>query len=341
MATKSWFTVPEGIRIVFDKFPLHVNPPAALPASVVSSCNEQDPPTTAGSRRLILHVYNIDPTDKLATDPESLEIQALLKLKKLDQNVYVKVVSSHSAPQTPGPTRAASKLPYLIDVAKNNKRSIYSSVSSVRNNLLLPLQGLPVMHRALITSALRDAWLVTVLLNDDLRQLVFGEGPYRIQIVPAIVEQFLQHSWTSQVVEELRPRYPAIIDSFVSNSRIGGGLYHLVKNQWSKSSSPIVEFLRGTKQGQAITEEIYARAEECLTVFNAMLLEGDYLGIGNEDETNEDVTESGLGPLDILLYSYVYAIENRKPSDTELATMLAKFPLIVEHSRRVHAELYP
>lgn len=344
MATKSWLTVPESIRVVFDKFPLHVNPSAAVPKSVVSPWNEKLPATSESQtdRKIVLNVYNIDEQDNLPTDPESLEIQGLFKLKKLDKNLQLKVVSAHSAPQTTTSKKMTPKLPYLIDVGKNNKRTVYSSVSSVRSNLLAPVKGLPVMHTTLITSTLRDAWLVTVLLNDDLRQLVFGEGPYRIQKVPTVVEQFLQDGWTCAVVEELRPRYPAIIDSVVSTSKIGGGAYHFIKNQWStRSSSPIIEFFQGTKKGQGVVEEILERAQQCLEVVNALLERNDYLGLGQDSgETNEDVTASGLGPLDVLLFSYVYSIQNRPAKDTKLGAMVNEYPLVVAHSQRVFQELF-
>lgn len=350
MATsKSWLSVPESIRIIFDIFPLQLNPAASIPPSVVSPWNEQstnpsaNTANTVNTRKIILHVYNIDAKDNLATDPEGLEIQGLLKLKGLNQHSQIKVVSVHSSPQQQsGPAKATSKLPYLIDVGKNKKRTVYSSVASVRTNLLAPVQGVPTIHRALVSSALRDAWLVTVLLNDELRQLVFGEGPFRIQKVPKVAEQFLQDSWTCQVVEELRPRYPAIIDSVVSRSRIGGGLYHLVKSQWSSdSSSPIVDFFRGTIQGQGIIEEILARARECLMVFETLLENSEYLGVGLDDgQANEDVATSGLGPLDILLFSYIYAIQNRHPNDTELGAIVNEYPLVVAHSQRVYRELF-
>lgn len=355
MATKSWLTVPESIRVVFDRFPLQVNSAAQIPESLVSTWNEtnQEKEGSRSQRKITLHVYNLDAQDKLATDPEALEIQGLLKLKSLDHHLQMKVVSVHSAPDTAG------KLPYLIDTpaarkgsnkkgTSQNKRTLYSSVQSIRNNLLAPVQGLPAVHRALITSTLRDAWLVTVLLNDELRQVVFGEGPYRIQKVPNVIEQYLQDGWTLQVIEELRPRYPAIIDSVVGNNnitRLGGGLYQLLKSQWnsSRSSSNIVQFFRESKQGQEIIEEIQTRARECLNVFNTKLSQdnGGYLGIGHDDnETNEDVLESGLGPLDVLLFSYVYTMQMRQPQDAEFAAMLEDYPLVVEHAQRVYAELF-
>lgn len=340
MVAKSWLTVPDSIKVVFDKFPLQVNPPAALPKSVVSELNQDVAPPKPGTRSLTLYVYNLNPSDGLPTDPESLEILALLRLKNLHNNVQIKVVSPHSAPLANGATH--SKLPYLIDVSKNGKKTIYSSVSSVRSNLLLQSKGLPVMYQSLITFTLRDAWLVTVLLDSELRQLVFGEGPHRIQAVPPIVEQFLQDLWTSRVIEELRPRYPAIVDSFVNSSAIGGGLYHLIKNQWKEQSSPIVSFFNDTKQGQAILEEIYARAEKSFSVFEALLTTKDYLGTGDESpETQEDVSDNGHGPLDILLSSYVYNIQNCQSSQTQLSSILSEFPRVLEHSQRVHSQVFP
>lgn len=330
--------------MIFDKFPLYFNPPAVVPKSVVSPWNEKLPGPSGPQtdRKIVLNVYNIDEKDNLPTDPESLEIQGLLKLKNLDKNLRVKVVSAHSAPQPTAGKKTTPKLPYLIDISKNNKRTVYSSVSSVRSNLLAPVNGLPVMHRTLITSTLRDAWLVTVLLNNDLRQLVFGEGPFRIQKVPTVVEQFLQDGWTCAVVEELRPRYPAIIDSIVSTSKIGGGAYHFIKRQWStQSNSPIIEFFQGTKKGQGVVEEILERTRQCLEVFNSLLERGDYLGLGqNNGEINEDVTASGLGPLDVLLFSYVYSIQTRPPNETTLGAMVNEYPLVVAHAKRVFQELF-
>ncbi|KAF5097542.1 hypothetical protein D0Z00_002374 [Geotrichum galactomycetum] len=351
---KSWVQVPESIKYVFDKFPLYTNPPAPVPQSVTSDCNTAAfDPAVRAARKLNLHVYNVDATDGLATDPSSIEIQGLLRLKNLADQARTTVVSSHSAPTN------VQRLPYLVD-KRGSKSVIYKSPQSIRTNLLLPPVGATPVYTNLVATSLQDWWTITVIMDSHLREVVFGEGQYRSPIVPGVVENFLKDEWTQEIIEELRPRYPAVIDALVTNNSVikaTSKIYGLVRSQIfvastdnnadANNSSNIVMFFKTTKQGQNILAEIRARAREALEVFSTLIKNSDtgFLGVGlgnSETLKHEDVTHTGLGSLDILVFSYVYRMSKGVSAivNSEFTTLLAEFPEVLDHSERVYSNLF-
>lgn len=352
---KSWVQVPESIKYVFDKFPLYTNPPAPVPQSVRADLNTAAAldPADKAARKLNLHVYNVDATDGLATDPGSIEIQGLLCLKNLADQARTTVVSSHSAPTD------VQRLPYLVD-KRGTKSVIYKSPQSIRANLLLPPVGATPVYTNLVSTSLKDWWTITVIMDSHLREVVFGEGQYRSPIVPGVVENFLKDEWTQMIIEELRPRYPAVIDALVANNSIvktSSKIYSLIRSQIyvastdngadANDSSNIVMFFRTTEQGQNILAEIRARAREALEVFTTLIKNSDtgFLGVGlgnGETIKHEDVTDAGLGSLDILLFSYVYRMSKGVSTivNSEFTTLLADFPEVLGHSERVYSSLF-
>lgn len=348
---KSWIQVPDSIKYVFDKFPLYTNPPAPLPQSITSDINNESlDPAIREMRKLNLFVYNIDAKDGLASDPNSLEIHALLRLKNLADRALTYVVSSHSAPT------GVRRLPYLVD-KRGTKKVIYKSPQSIRSNILLPPVGSTPLYSNLITTSLQDWWIITVIMDLRLREVVFGEGKNRTPIVPGIVENYLKNEWTQEIIEELRPRYPAVVEAVVTNNSIVNvcsKVYGLISSQIfvdstdnSADASSIVTFFKTTEQGQNILAEIRARARETLEVFSTLIQKSEkgFLGVGlgnGETIKHEDVNDIGLGSLDVLLFSYIYLM-NKGICDitsTEFTTLLAEFPNILDHSERVYSSLF-
>lgn len=339
----SWFTVPEPIRIIFDRFPLKTLPPAPLPVEKLASTGQDD-------RQITLYVFNTadqtsddDKARSMPTDPASIEILGLLSLKELAEP-RVLAVSPHSAPIT-------GRMPYLVDIKRDQdsgkkQRAVYSTPAAVYRNLLDTLpSGKPALYQSLIATSLHDAWIFTLLDTKTpgaTREKVFGEGSYRVsqkqkQTLVDPVERHLQDMWTLTVAEQLRPRYPSAVTSLKSTT-------HAVTSLLSQRPTYAAFF--ESPEGVSVGEEIYARAKECLQVFSLLLDEAPhgFLGIGGDaEEASEDVVSDGenrgLGPLDIQLFAYVYAIREYL-RDTPLHKAVLELGNLETHAERVWRAVY-
>lgn len=329
MISKSLLTVPEFVKYIFDYFPLLKLPATPLPNTLRSEWNEiTDNKTGPGQeRKLVLYVYNIDYEDQLPTDPESLEIMGILRLKNLDNLLKIKIGSPHSAPL------AGNKLPYLVDESKS--RTIYCNTNSIKNNLLSEPTSDALLYQTLISTAISDWWIINVILDEKNRNFSFGEGEYRVPLVPFLVEQYLKDEWTSVVVSPLEMRYNITTDSNHSilriSERILESLKSLTSTQCSEKfvTSKTTNFFMNTKEGQNISTEIERRGNEALQVF-IDLLASSKNGFLNLD--GADTNEEGLGALDIQLFSYLYRFPHQ--------SILKENPILNDYVSRVFSIVY-
>lgn len=425
---KSWLTVPEPIRILFDKFPLETYPAAPITPSITFPCNQQalssstDPKdgSDQSKRTVTLYVHKLTTAESshgteflFPTDPTSIEILGYLRLKNLGLKsidgpsapIRMLAVSPHSAPQ--------GNLPYLIDITpgsssnKNKKtRAVYSTPAAVYRNLLAPISsGEPALYRSMISTVLRDAWIFMLIDPEtplQVRQRIFGEGPFRVPNIdtekddeklhtplPQFVESYLVDSYTLELAEQLRPRYPAVVESLKQREWLSG-FYFIpsgINNVYKKVRDIQTQHVKKEKEekvkeeqsleqqrdnlftaffsspkGQAVRSDVYSRAAECLQVFVSLIEEssaehgeihGDgtgnrFIGIGGHSTVNEDVREytennsrdGGLGPLDVMLFAYVYSI-TQYAKDTQLCKIITqKFPELVKHCEKVYSILF-
>ncbi|VVT44708.1 uncharacterized protein SAPINGB_P000506 [Magnusiomyces paraingens] len=366
--TRPWFKVPEPVRVIFDQFPL-----ATYPDKELYTYNEQQQQDNSNDRKTTLYVYNIDEPSGLPTDPASIELLGLLRLKGA-KSAQVSKVSVHSAP-----TNGPKQLPYLVDVKftqdektgrTKRQRAVYSTPAAVRRNLLTSsgkgssstgiTSGQAALYASLLSTAVHDAWIFTLLDNAEtpatVREHVYGEGAERIGgTLPGFIERHLQEAWTLELAEALRPRYPAVVDTLKGGSKWKGGFV----SKLFVGPPTTVFFSPSNVQGTAVREEVYARAIDALQVFSSLLDEAPdgFLGTGGsqDDDDEEEEEESsnknssedvlsegefkGLGPLDILLFSYVYAIQNYA-TGTPLARAVDKLSNLATHALRVEQGVY-
>lgn len=336
-AKSSWFTVPRPIKLVFDKFPLQTYPASDQPDSSLYTESKQ---VGKNGKKLKLYVYNLIETEEgsdIPSDPESLEIWGLLKLKNLGGKLQLIKSSVHSSPN--------NQIPYLIEQVENNERGkpnkrIYGNTKIIYKQLISSKTGQSTVYRNMIKTMLEDAWLMTLTFETEstrLQHKIYGQGCYRFTNIqampnetknvakefPGFVENYLNGILYKDLISKLRVRYPAI-ESYTFN--LG----------WNTSSV------------DKIKDEIIRRTIECFQVFEALLDESDtgYLGNGikgdyknNDDDKDEsDVLENGLGPLDVSLFGYIYSIM-KFAKDSELGRQLDKFESLKRHSEKVYQEL--
>lgn len=423
--SKTWYTIPEPIQVFFEKFPLKTNLAAPITPSITFANNEKTLKSDefkngSTERTATLYVHNLVDAKStkgtqflLPTDPASIEILGYLRLKNLGlssidekpESIRMLAVSPHSAPRSGG-------LPYLVDVNPCLKksdtkktRSVYSTPSAIYHNLLAPVpSGEPALYRSMISTVLHDAWVLTLIDPETplhIRQTILGEGPFRVPNtaqdldeanevkytpLPKFVENYLADSYTLELSEQLRPRYPAVVELLKDRSWSGiqlvpfgpSDIYKkireiqarnngedLASNADSENNQRNTIFTKffNSEKGKSVCDNIYSRVVECLQVFVALIEEsksehgefhGDssgngFLGIGGRSSVNEDVRElkegssssdGGLGPLDVMLFAYIYSIITYTKG-TKLEMMISKdFPELVKHSERVYEILF-
>lgn len=420
--SSSWFTIPEPVRAIFDKFPLQTYPAAPITPSITFPCNEaalagRGSPDKTPKRTMTLYVHNLADTQSskgspflLPTDPTSVEILGYLRLKEIKFEpidgepgpIRMLAVSPHSAPHS-------GNLPYLIDISQDSQnptkktRAVYSTPGAVYRNLLEPVPaGEPALYRSMVSTVLHDAW-VFMLIDPEtpvaVRQKILGEGPYRVppsdkQVsgdngskseytpLPEFVENYLADSYTLALAEELRPRYPAVVEflkerSWKSVNLLPFGptdLYKKVRQVQRRNNGEAVDTSSGQRdtifskflnsgKGGSVRDDIYLRTTECLQVFVSLIEEsgsehgeihgdGDgngFIGIGGRSEVNGDVREfkenemnvdGGLGPLDVMLFAYIYSIVNYAKGTRLQQLVSEQFPELVKHSENVYDILF-
>lgn len=385
--SKGWFTVPDPVRVIFDNFPLQTYPAAPIPPSITFACNDATLESKKIAekkyeRSVTLYSYNLlnaktsNNTEFLfPTDPASIQILGFLRLKNIKLSsidgesgpIRLLAVSPHSAPRKGG-------LPYLIDISSNPEnitqrtRAVYSTLSAVYRNLLAPVpQGEPALYQSMISNVLHDAWVLMLIDPEtelSVRQKILGEGPYRVPKashdidvetekanyypLPQFVENYLVECFTLELIEQLKPRYPAVTE--LLNSYSWRGLNFIPFGFAKFYQKNLISFFASEK-GQSICEEIYSRTVECLKLFEKLIMESEskFLGIGDPSNVNEDVREfkedkpnidGGLGPLDISLFAYVHSIL-QYAENTRLQKMISmEFPELVKHSEKVYGILF-
>lgn len=260
---------------------------------------EHPPSPVPPSNHSNLEIYVYD-CNQTCNDPECLQIQTLLRFHPELRSVKLCSGSMHMAKD--------GHLPLMIDKT-GKKPVVYQQgpeiIARLYEKCTKQLNSDVKLQQSMICNSLGDAWILTILLTDRHTRTAVYLSESDFQLPQLVIARFLDTELTRHLIERLEPRYPIIAKAYS----------HLTLP--SSFKSYIAE----------LSSDILAKAEDCLNLYDAVLVDNEYIG------------GTSLCHLDIMLFSYVYLV-NELLADTEFGKLVVSRPGIMHHSKLVYSVLY-